>query len=195
VCRSSNNSELNNYYKKYCKILSGVIKEAERLKYDNNIKNSNNKNKTMWDIVKSETNKGTNNKKICTLNVDGKWVKEKQMIAETFNNYFFSVAENNNAKNKHNNVNISHIPATIHSQYLSQTFTNPFPNIKIKSLSTKEVVNIIKSLKSKYSHGYAEISTKVLRMNSPFINSHTQQIIKTRDFSRTSKIFSDKTTV
>jgi hypothetical protein len=34
----------------------------------------------------------------------GKWIKEKQMIAETFNNYFSSVAENNNAKNEHNNV-------------------------------------------------------------------------------------------
>jgi hypothetical protein len=33
TCRNNNNSELNNYYKKYCNILSKVIKEAERLKY------------------------------------------------------------------------------------------------------------------------------------------------------------------
>jgi hypothetical protein len=51
-----------------------VIKEVKRLKYDNKIKNSNNKSKTMWDLVKSETNMGTNNEKICTLNVDGKWI-------------------------------------------------------------------------------------------------------------------------
>jgi hypothetical protein len=44
----------------------------------------------LWDIVKSETNKGTNKEKICTLNVDGEWIQEKQMIAETFNNYFLS---------------------------------------------------------------------------------------------------------
>jgi hypothetical protein len=44
------------------------------------------------DIVKSEPNKGVSNEKICTLNVDGKWIKEKQMFAETFNNYFLSVA-------------------------------------------------------------------------------------------------------
>jgi hypothetical protein len=64
------------------------------------------------------------------------------MIAETFNNCFLSVAENNNAKNEHN-VYISCFPAITHSQYLLQTFTNTFLNIKIKSLSTKEVVNII----------------------------------------------------
>jgi hypothetical protein len=98
------------------------------------------------------------------------------MIVETFNNYFLSVAKNNNAKNKHNNVNISHFPATTHIQYLSQTFTNPFPNIKIKSLSTKEVLNIIKSLKSKNYHVYDEISTKVLRMTTPFISSPLTQL-------------------
>jgi hypothetical protein len=47
---------------------------------------------------KIRTNKGTNNEKICTLNVNGKWIEEKQMILETFNNYFIYVAENNNAK-------------------------------------------------------------------------------------------------
>jgi 23S rRNA pseudoU1915 N3-methylase RlmH len=94
VHRNSNNSELSNYYKKYCKIIPRVIKEVKRLQYDNKIQNSNNKNKTIWDIVKSETN----NKKICTLNVDGKWIKEKQMIAETSNNYFLSVAEYKKSK-------------------------------------------------------------------------------------------------
>ena len=72
ACRKSNNSELRNYYKKYCKILSKVIKEAKKLKYDNKIQNSKNKNKTIWDIVKLETNKGPSNEKICTLKVDGK---------------------------------------------------------------------------------------------------------------------------
>ena len=84
ACRNSNNSELRNYYKKYCKILSKVIKEAKKLKYDNKIQNSKNKNKTIWDIVKLETNKGPNNEKICTLKVDGKWIREKQEIVEFF---------------------------------------------------------------------------------------------------------------
>jgi hypothetical protein len=104
---------------------SKVIKEAKILKYDNKIQNSKNKNKTIWDIVQLETNKGPNNEKICTLKADGKWIREKQVIAETFNNYFLSVAENKNAKNKQNNTNISDLPDTTPSQYLLKTFINP----------------------------------------------------------------------
>jgi hypothetical protein len=54
TCKNTKNIDLNN---KYCKILSKVIKEAKKLKYDNQIKNYKNKNKTIWDIVKQETNK------------------------------------------------------------------------------------------------------------------------------------------
>jgi hypothetical protein len=82
ACRNSNNPDLRNYYKKYCKILSAVIKEAKKLKYDSKIQNSRNKNKNIWDIVKLETSKGTNNENICTLNVDGKLIRNKQEIAQ-----------------------------------------------------------------------------------------------------------------
>jgi hypothetical protein len=108
--------------------------------------------------------------KICTLNFDGKWMREKQEIAEIFNKYF-TVAENRNAKNKQNNTNTSYFPNITPIQDLLQTFTNRFPNIKLKSLSTKEVEYIIKSLNLKKSTGYDEISTKVLKMSSPFISS------------------------
>jgi hypothetical protein len=116
------------------------------------------------------------------------------MITETFNNYLLSVAEKKNAKNAHNNVNISHFPVPTHIRYLSQTFTNPFLNIKIKCLSTKEVLNIVKSLKSKNSHGYDELSTKVLRMSSPFFSSLSSDICYT-SLTKLSKIYRDKSTV
>jgi hypothetical protein len=76
---------------------------------------------------------------ICTLKVDGKWIRGKQVIAEIFKNYFLSAAENKNAKNKQNNINISYPPVSTPIQYLLKPFINPFPNIKLKSLSTKEV--------------------------------------------------------
>jgi hypothetical protein len=43
--------------------------------------------------------------------------------------------------------------------------------MKIKSLSTKEVENVIKSLKLKNSSGYDGISTKILKLSSLFISS------------------------
>jgi hypothetical protein len=51
-------------------------------------------------------------------------------------------------------------PFTLH--YLMQSFKNSFPNSNIKSLSTKEVENVIKSLKPKNSSGYDAILTYLL---------------------------------
>jgi len=45
--------------------------------------------------------------------------------------------------------------------YLHHEFIRPFPNIKLTLVSTKEVSEIIKSLKWKNSHGYDEIPIKV----------------------------------
>jgi hypothetical protein len=56
------------------------------------------------------------------------------------------------------------------THYLHQAFSNPFPNMKIKPLSTKEVENIIKSLKLKNSFGYDGVSAKVLKLSFLFIS-------------------------
>jgi hypothetical protein len=37
ACRHSSNLDLKNYYKKYCKILSAVVKEAKKLNYADKI--------------------------------------------------------------------------------------------------------------------------------------------------------------
>lgn len=58
------------------------------------------------------------------------------------------------------------------THHLLQSYKNPFPSIKPKSLAPMEVANIIKSLKVKNSHRYDKISTKLLKISSPSINSH-----------------------
>jgi hypothetical protein len=55
--------------------------------------------------------------------------------------------------------------------YLPHAFNNSFPNINLKFTTTKEIVNIIKSLKPKNSHGYDEISTNLLKASSVYISS------------------------
>ena len=57
ICRSTKDSKLKSYSKTYCRILSEVIKMAKKLHYNKLIINSNNKVKTVWDIVKMETKK------------------------------------------------------------------------------------------------------------------------------------------
>jgi hypothetical protein len=68
--------------------------------YDNQIKNSTNKNKTTWNTVNKETHKKGNSTNIKSLNIDGITTDNQQLIAETFNNYFMSVAENIKTKDR-----------------------------------------------------------------------------------------------
>jgi hypothetical protein len=92
-------------------------------------------------------------------------------IADAFNRYLLSVSEGINTKNNHDDFSNNNIKSTMPIHYLLQSFQNPFLNIALKSLSTREVENIIKSLKLKNSHGYDEVSTKILKISSPFISS------------------------
>ena len=55
--------------------------------------------------------------------------------------------------------------------YDDEVFIRSFPNIKLTAVSTKEVTEIIKSLKWNNSHGYDEIPIKVLKISLPYIIS------------------------
>ena len=50
-------------------------------------------------------------------------------------------------------------------------FHKPFPSIKFKNTSPKEIEKIINSLKIKESTGYDEVCTKILKISAPFIGS------------------------
>jgi hypothetical protein len=100
-----------------------------------------------------------------------------QNISNSFNNHFLSIADTiidnitNNSKFNESNL----IPL----EYLLQMFNNPFPNIRYTGsfTSTKEIKNIIKSLKTTYSYGYDEISVKILKNCYYFIISPLTCII------------------
>jgi len=53
--RNSNNPNLKQNYKKYCQILSRVITAAKRLHYSKLISQSDKKQKTTWNIIKTLT--------------------------------------------------------------------------------------------------------------------------------------------
>jgi hypothetical protein len=168
LCRGTNDPKLKRYYKTYCRILSEVIKTAKKLHYNKLIINPNNKVKTIWDIVKMETKKESNDQ-VPPLNIIGKTFKDYQNIANIFNTYFSTVTDKmsaNNSKNINVASNAAH-PLT----YLYQVSIRPFPNIKLTPVSTKEVSEIIKSFKWKNSHGYDETPLKILKISLPFIIS------------------------
>ena len=50
--------------------------------------------------------------------------------------------------------------------YLLNLFHKPFPSIKFKNTSPKEIEKIINSLKIKESSGYDEVSTNILKVST-----------------------------
>ena len=52
---NNNDMKLKQYYKLYCKILTNVIKEAQRTSYNEQTVNSHKKVNTTWNVIKSAT--------------------------------------------------------------------------------------------------------------------------------------------
>jgi len=78
LSRVSSDTNLKNYYKQYCKILTDIIRVAKRSVYHNQIINSNNKMKTKWNIIKSVSGRQTEHE-----------TSKYQYSPDSFNNFFY----------------------------------------------------------------------------------------------------------
>ena len=141
-----------------CKILAKVIKEAKKYTYNNQINKSTNKIKTTWNIIKKETNTHKRLKNVTNYNNS----------PQAFNNYFLTVCENIIKNIESNEKN--HDTQYVSNCYILHQPHGALSNINFKNTSAKEIENIIRSLKAKESHGYDEITTKILKISAPFIS-------------------------
>jgi hypothetical protein len=110
----SNDTNLIGYYKEYCKILANVIKDAKRLVYNNQVINSANKIKTIWNIIKTETNRSK-----------GHMSNKYQNSPEAYNKHFLLGAGKIIQGNKYSNIKDPN--NNIDPKYLSTSFWNSFP--------------------------------------------------------------------
>jgi hypothetical protein len=166
--RSSDDISLKKYYKQYCKILANVFQEAKKYTYNNQINKSTNKIKTTWNIIKKETNR---RKRLITTT-------DYHNSPEVFNNYFLAISENIIKNIRSNKLN--HDTHNNPNYYLSNQPHRAFPNINFKNTSTKEIENIIRSLKAKGPHGYDGITTKISPLSYIFNKSMISGIFPTR---------------
>jgi hypothetical protein len=176
ISRSSNNPSIQKYYKDYCKILTKTILEAKRLLYENQIKNAPNKIKKTWEIINQEIPRNTNYGNIHSVKIEDNTIYNKQHIAEAFNTYYLSIVDDiiNNKIQSHSDKNSkqNNYASKDSTAYpLPQSTHKAYTKINYKPTTTTEIANIIKPLKPKGSHGYDEISTKILKIRSPFIIS------------------------
>ena len=106
---------------------------------------------------------------ISWLNINGLLIQNQLTIANTLNSYFSATAEEI--------MGINHIDKMNHLRHgepvnnILQNCKRPYPGIKFRYKSTKEIKRIIKSLKTKNAHRYDEISVKILKWCAPFISS------------------------
>jgi len=88
-------------------------------------------------------------------------------IANAFNNYFSSAAENL-IKNFPANNNGKFIdPLT----FLQKNFSHPSLRMKLNNTTTHEIDKLIQSMKCKNSYGYNEISSTILKSSAPYVLS------------------------
>ena len=165
--RNSNDPSHKEYYKKYCQVLSTVIKLATKHYYNKLLLESNNKPKTTWNIVKTITNSKNTIYNIPPMNINNKISSNPLVTANAFNTYFSSAAENlliNNFYGKDTNNND---PVT----YLWQNFSQFSSSIKLNNATTYEIGKIIHSWKCRDSHGYDEITSRIFKIRAPYVLS------------------------
>ena len=162
-CRNSNNVDLKNHYKWYCQVLSKLITTAKNLHYNNLISQAENKQKVTWNIINTLTNQKTSNDND-PPNVNG---NSSTDIANAFNTYFISVADNLLTK-----IFLKQLLHIMMIQWgICDNFKRCHSQIKLYNTTTYEINRIINSQKNKTSHGCDGISDKILKASSPFIIS------------------------
>ena len=60
--------------------------------FDNLIINCTNKTKITWNIIKTLTNKRNNHKKIDSMKINSKLIKDPDVISQSFNQFFSTIA-------------------------------------------------------------------------------------------------------
>ena len=146
-------SELNfSNYKKYRNRLNQLLRTAERNHYEQLFSDNRLDMRKKWSIIKDIINKKKTNNLTDTILSNGMKIKDKNKIANTFNNYFVNIGTD---------LAKSISPtATTPSQYLPE----PNPNsMYLYPVVDEEVEKIIKELKIS-SPGWDNISNKVVKV-------------------------------
>jgi hypothetical protein len=166
LTKNSNNPTLNRHYKVYCNILTKVINEAKKMYYNKRIINSTNKTKSTWKIINELLGKQHSSNDIQKLTIEDKHFTNQNDIANLLNQHFSTVVDKLNCNNE-NNESYNNFSTCLPNKGIQ----DQIPSLVFKSFSTHEIINIIKSLKTKESYGYDEISTKPLKISANYICS------------------------
>jgi hypothetical protein len=145
---------------------------AKKLNYNKLLFKSNNKPRTTWNIVKTITNNKNNINNISTINIKDKLSSNPLAIANAFNTYFSSPAENLIKNFSGKNTTNNNDPIS----YLRQNFRQSSSTIKLSATTTYEIEKMIHFFKCKNCYGYDEISLRILKVSAPYVLSPLRYI-------------------
>lgn len=140
----SNNPVLTKQYKIYEKTLKQIVNKSKRLQFVKEIRNSTNKTKTMWKIIKERTNKKpTTTQQNIKLTIHNKLTSDPKQVSNSFNDFFASVGQTRHSGD---------------AEPRGRPVLRPTDNTMFLHPPTPhEIYNIIKHLKGKYSHGLDDL--------------------------------------
>jgi hypothetical protein len=144
------------YYKKYCKILSRVIKEAKRQNCCTLIAKSDNKIKTTWNITKCQSGKLHLTEQIPSVLINSEKINDPQIIAYAFNTFFLQITENLSLHQEECGDVISFLKNAF--------FPIKFPGIKTIPTTKTEIKSIIHSIKAKKNSSGYDGTSKILEV-------------------------------
>ena len=155
--------------------------------------NSTNIMRTSWKLINKEFGRDCKNYGVKSLNINGRSISNSKIIANALNNHFTTfptmicqkinanncTSSNTTPDNNQNNISFS----------LNHVHQNSFPNIKYRCTSTREIENVISTLKLSNSCGYDEVPSKLLKLCSFYISSPLNYI---RNWALFTGVFPDR---
>lgn len=145
----SRNEILQNNYKKYCTTLKKAVHKSKKLNNISKFNNSENKSRSMWQIIHEETNKKTQKiKNNVKLKINNTIIHDPKLVANSFNIFFASIGNSDENPGLRNNSSQDNI--------IENTFY-------LHPTDEKEILNVIKNLKNKKSCGIDEIPPFLLK--------------------------------
>lgn len=158
--RKSNDPETVNYYKNYCATLRKVIKKSKSMCIMSEINTSDNKIKTIWNIITRETGQPRVQEDGITIKANGNLTNNKPEVENILNNHFLNVVEKIGSKCSSEEAR----------RLMEEALPTQFDTIEIPSTSPSEIRKIINSLKNKSSHGIDGISSRIIKACSQEIS-------------------------
>nr|CAH7759623.1 unnamed protein product [Callosobruchus chinensis] len=159
------NVDLDEKYKCLKNTVNRNIALEKKNYYSRLIHNSCNKNRTLWNIVKSNNGNNLKNKTIEKISINEVTYAEPTTIANAFGVYLSTVVENK---------------MSLHFPNLSNTCTT-MPNVAssmfFSPVISNDIINIIKNLPNKKSTGPDEIPVSLIKANADIIAPVLSELI------------------